>query len=175
METLRWDVHKRFSRFQTNVINGTSIFAESYELTTILEEYSKRNSKYRSRKHSEKFLHRWACNSKKKRFLWCTRFFFSVSTVLQNVYPVWKTNRGAGQPFVFQADIKYPVETLQYPLQLRPHALSFVAWHLCFWAECVKFFDRPRGGRCCHLNPAPPKGAKEKQNAVCQSYEHMFS
>lgn len=38
----------------------------------------------------------------------------NVSTVLQNMYPVWKTNRGSTEPFMIQVTINYPIETIVY-------------------------------------------------------------
>ncbi len=39
----------------------------------------------------------------------------AVTTNFENAYPVWVTNRGAGQPFIIQANVRFPTEIIQYP------------------------------------------------------------
>ncbi|XP_071973393.1 transmembrane protein 231 [Engystomops pustulosus] len=66
--------------YNVSVINGTSPFASSYDLTNILLTYQNRN----------------------------------VTTVLSNPNPIWLVGRGTSDPFVINAIIHYPVETISY-------------------------------------------------------------
>ncbi|XP_044126421.1 transmembrane protein 231 [Bufo gargarizans] len=66
--------------YNVSVINGTSPFASSYDLTNIISAYQERN----------------------------------VTTFLNNPNPIWLVGRGTSDPFVVQAVIRYPVETISY-------------------------------------------------------------
>ncbi|XP_069822253.1 transmembrane protein 231 isoform X3 [Dendropsophus ebraccatus] len=66
--------------YNVSVINGTSPFASSYDLTNIISAYQERN----------------------------------VTTVLSTPNPVWLVGRGTSDPFVINAVIRYPVETISY-------------------------------------------------------------
>ncbi|XP_075138120.1 transmembrane protein 231 [Leptodactylus fuscus] len=66
--------------YNVSVINGTSQFANSYDLTRIISAYQERN----------------------------------VTTVLSSPNPVWLVGRGTSDPFVINAVIHYPMETISY-------------------------------------------------------------
>ncbi|XP_056381814.1 transmembrane protein 231 [Hyla sarda] len=66
--------------YNISVINGTSPFASSYDLTNIISAYQERN----------------------------------VTTFLSNPNPIWLVGRGTSDPFVINAVIRYPVETISY-------------------------------------------------------------
>lgn len=66
--------------YNVSVINGTSPFASSYDLTNIISAYQDRN----------------------------------VTTFLSNTNPIWLVGRGTSDPFVINAVIRYPMETISY-------------------------------------------------------------
>ncbi|XP_018411377.1 PREDICTED: transmembrane protein 231 [Nanorana parkeri] len=66
--------------YNVSIINGSSLYASSYDLTNIISSYQERN----------------------------------VTTVLNNPSPIWLVGRGASDPFVVNAVIRYPVETITY-------------------------------------------------------------
>ncbi|CAH2324035.1 transmembrane 231 [Pelobates cultripes] len=76
--------------YNVSVINGSSPFANAYQLTNIIAAYQQRN----------------------------------LTTVLNNPSQVWLVGRADAEPFVINVTIRYPVETISYPL--------------CFW-EMIKF------------------------------------
>ncbi|XP_035680504.1 transmembrane protein 231-like [Branchiostoma floridae] len=80
----------RDTRFNTSIIDSTSIFPSAYDLRTIFESYSDRN----------------------------------VSTNFQTYYPVWRTGRATGQPFVISATVRYPEETILY----KPGFWQLIKW-----------------------------------------------
>lgn len=54
----------------------------------------------------------------------------NVTTVMRNVYPVWRAGRGKNQPFTIKLDIIYPEETILYRVGF---------WQLIKWAW-VQYF-----------------------------------
>jgi transmembrane protein 231 len=55
----------------------------------------------------------------------------NVTTVLANAAPVWITGRGAGQPFVIQAVINYPI---QYGITYYTGFWEMIKWG---WVQYV--------------------------------------
>ncbi|XP_070307629.1 transmembrane protein 231 isoform X1 [Odocoileus virginianus] len=84
-------------RYNVSVINGTSPFANDYDLTRIVAAYQERNGES------------------------CGRLFrlllkdFAVTTILTDPSPIWLVGRAAEAPFVVNAVIRYPVEVISYP------------------------------------------------------------
>nr|CAB3267077.1 transmembrane protein 231-like [Phallusia mammillata] len=84
------------TRFNTSIVNSTSLFASDYDLTNILSSYSQRN----------------------------------VTTVYAPNYPIWKSGRGASQPFTIEVIITYPTETITY----TPGFWELIKWG---WVQYV--------------------------------------
>lgn len=84
------------TRFNTAIINSTSIFAADYDLTTILGNYVQRN----------------------------------ITTVYAPNYPVWKSGRGATQPFTIEVIVNFPTETITY----TPGFWELIKWG---WVQYV--------------------------------------
>jgi len=84
------------TRFNTSIIDSSSLSLSTYDFTNIFRSYSARN----------------------------------VTTFFTNDYPVWKSGRGATQPFVIQMIINYPTEVIVY----QPGFWELVKWG---WVQYV--------------------------------------
>ena len=47
-----------------------------------------------------------------------------MSTVFRDEYPVWRTGRAADQPFTVKCEIRFPEETIKYPLNIITSKVS---------------------------------------------------
>nr|XP_020739642.1 transmembrane protein 231 isoform X1 [Odocoileus virginianus texanus] len=83
-------------RYNVSVINGTSPFANDYDLTRIVAAYQERNGE--------------SCG----RLLRLLLKDFAVTTILTDPSPIWLVGRAAEAPFVVNAVIRYPVEVISY-------------------------------------------------------------
>lgn len=84
------------NRYNSSIVNSSSVFAPDYDITNILASYASRN----------------------------------ISTRFENDYPVWKSGRGASQPFTVTVIVQYPTETIVY----QPGFWELIKWG---WVQYV--------------------------------------
>ena len=130
--------HKRDWYFQGPIIDSTSVYAESYDLANIFKKYTERNGKNKNPTSIIKIILPHivqALSSVILGVLWLydsyvSVLYISVTTQLNAPYSVWRSGRGAGQPFVLSSNITYTEQMILYPFN-----------HISFLSEQTAFTD----------------------------------
>lgn len=185
----QWDCFSlpRTVSTKASVIDGSSPFASSYNLDSIIGSYQDRNCKLiRGRLNSIEWLPlsvslHW--HSRTVAELSSVSFVCPpVTTVLSCPTPVWTVGRAAASPFEVNVKIRYPLEVIRYPLLKKDGCrccrilkryiqhLLLPVQQLCWlnWIQVWIFRDPHVDRNCCYyfvLSLCP-----NSENACCAKY-----
>lgn len=99
---------------KVSVIDAASPFASAYDLDSIVRRYLNRNCEFVD---GSGFVTEQLDRTLGDVSPLCLSALGpTVTTVLSCPMPVWTVGRAAGSPFQLNAEIRYPVEVIRYPL-----------------------------------------------------------